>query len=55
MGLGMWGLLLGQVPHTVIVLEVYEVNVRQIRPQQQLLRISADVMPNSVVVLEFMK
>ena len=30
MGLGIWGLLLGQVPHIVIVLEIYEVNVRQI-------------------------
>ena len=51
MGLGIWGLLLGQVPHIVIVLEIYEVNVWQIRTQQQLLRISAEVMPNSVIVL----
>ena len=30
---------------------IYEVNIRQIRTQQQLLRISAEVMPNSVIVL----
>ena len=45
------GFLLRQVPHIVIVLRIYEVNIRQIRTQQQLLRISAEVMPNSVIVL----
>ena len=40
MGQGIWGVPAEVTPNAVIVLRIYEIKVRQIRTQQQLLRIS---------------